>query len=86
MDVPEARKDLTVHNLKWLARNLAIRNRNHVDFPMSIHLVQTLLVMMGENPSCVLGAGLTEEVITPQKAAELLGQEPPFEGLNRSEN
>jgi len=83
MDVPDSRKELNVHNLKWLGRNLAIRNRHNGEFPSAVHFIQTLLVMMGENP-CV--TTLSSEWITPQKAAKMLGQEPPFDGLNRSRN
>jgi hypothetical protein len=32
MDVPEMRKTLTEGNLRWLNRNLAIRNKNHPMF------------------------------------------------------
>jgi hypothetical protein len=91
MDVPEMRKDLTPHNLRWLGRNLAIRNSKHDSFPCAIHFIKTLLYMGGDTePLVVLGQGdnwqLTEETITPQKAAELLGQEPPLKEMNRSQN
>ncbi len=87
MDVPEMRKDLTHHNLKWLGRNLAIRNRDHYEFPTAIHFIKPLLYMGGDTePLIVLGEGdkwmLTEEIITPQKAAELLGQETPLKEMN----
>jgi hypothetical protein len=54
MDVPQSRKELNAHNLRWLGRNLAIRNRNHNEFPSAVHFIQTLLVMMGENPGVIL--------------------------------
>jgi len=33
MEIPESRKDTTVpHNVRWLLRNLFIRNSNHPEF------------------------------------------------------
>lgn len=45
MDVPESRKELNEHNLRWLGRNLAIRNRDHGEFPSAVHFINTLLWM-----------------------------------------
>lgn len=91
MDVPEMRKELTPHNLRWLGRNLAIRNKDNSEFPTAVHFIKTLLYMGGDTePLIVLAEGdkwmLTEEIITPQQAAELLGQEPPLKEHNRSSN
>jgi len=43
MDVPETRKELNQHNLRWLARNIGIRNRGHDEFPAAVHFINTLL-------------------------------------------
>ena len=51
MDVPEGRKEPTIANLRWLQRNLFIRNQNHRELPFAIHMIATLLTLMGENPS-----------------------------------
>lgn len=39
MDVPEQRKD----DLRWLVRNLAVRNGKHPDFPEAQQLIRQLL-------------------------------------------
>jgi hypothetical protein len=50
MDIPENRKDVTsIHNLKWLGRNLAFRNRNHDSFLTAKHFVVHLLHAHGEH-------------------------------------
>lgn len=54
MDVPAMRKELNPHNLRWLARNLGIRNNRHEEFPSAVHFIQTLLVMIGDNPVITL--------------------------------
>lgn len=43
MDVPALRRSVELHHLRWLDRNLAIRNGGHADFREAIHLVQTLI-------------------------------------------
>lgn len=86
MDVPAMRKELTTPNLRWLQRNLFIRNKDKDSFPSAVHFIATLLTMRGEDPRINLDVGLTQETITPQKAAELLGQEPPLKDMNRSRN
>jgi hypothetical protein len=48
MDVPKLRKELNTANLRWLARNLAIQNSAHPEFPSAIHFIHTLLVMQGD--------------------------------------
>lgn len=48
MNVPKFRKELNYDNLRWLARNLAINNTEHVDLPFAIHFIQTLLVMSND--------------------------------------
>jgi hypothetical protein len=43
MDVPETRKDLNkIGNLRWLQRNLLIRNGNH---PRAVEVVETITKM-----------------------------------------
>ena len=39
MDVPENRKT----DIKWLQRNLGIRNCNHENFPMAIMIIEWLI-------------------------------------------
>lgn len=56
MDVPAMRKELTVPNLRWLQRNLFIRNKDKDEFPSAIHFIATLLVMHGENPGVTINA------------------------------
>jgi len=42
MDIPESRRDTTkLENLRWLERNLAIRNRKHADFYIIIDAIRT---------------------------------------------
>ena len=46
MDVPETRKDLNkLSNLRWLQRNLLIRNGNH---PKAVEVVETIAKMARE--------------------------------------
>ena len=46
MDVPEARKDLNkLSNLRWLQRNLLIRNGNH---PRAVEVVEFITEMARE--------------------------------------
>ena len=46
MDVPETRKDLNkLSNLRWLQRNLLIRNGNH---PKAVQVVETIAKMARE--------------------------------------
>ena len=49
MDVPAMRKELTIPNLRWLQRNLFIRNKDKPEFPSAVHLIATLLTMRGED-------------------------------------
>ncbi|MBA3679241.1 hypothetical protein H0W80_03590 [Candidatus Saccharibacteria bacterium] len=42
MDVPSSRLDLTMQNLKWLARNLALRNQSHLQFDSAMRLAASL--------------------------------------------
>lgn len=39
MDVPQLRKK----DLRWLSRNLAIRNRDHPQFPQAMKIIRELL-------------------------------------------
>ena len=55
MDVPKKRKLLTPQDLRWLARNLYIKNRSHSEFPSAIHFIHTLLVMQGDKNPLVIG-------------------------------
>jgi hypothetical protein len=48
MDIPAMRRELNVHNLKWLARNLHFKNKDKDSFPSAIHFITTLLWMQGE--------------------------------------
>lgn len=54
MDVPKIRKEITIfkqpslHNLKWLQRNLFVRNSQHHDFPTAKHFVNHLLFRENE--------------------------------------
>lgn len=43
MDIPTMRRELTTPNLRWLARNLLIRNRDKPEFGTAIHFIQHLL-------------------------------------------
>ena len=43
MDVPEMRKDLTQPNLRWLSRNLAVRNEGHPMFSTAQILLTDIL-------------------------------------------
>lgn len=43
MDVPEMRRELTKANLRWLGRNLAIRNGKHVKYAYARRLIVELL-------------------------------------------
>ena len=43
MDVPEMRRELTKANLRWLGRNLAIRNGKHVNYFYARMLILELL-------------------------------------------
>ena len=46
MDVPDMRKDLNkIGNLRWLQRNLLIRNGNH---PRAVEVVETITKMARE--------------------------------------
>ena len=46
MDVPDIRKDLNkIGNLRWLQRNLLIRNGNH---PRAVEVVETIAKMARE--------------------------------------
>lgn len=43
MDIPEMRREPTVDNLRWLNRNIAVRNSKHPDFETVENLLYTLL-------------------------------------------
>ena len=42
MDVPEIRKDLNEGNIRWLGRNLIIRNKNHKDIVKALQILKNL--------------------------------------------
>ena len=44
MDVPEMRKTITAENLRWLNRNLAIRNKNHPMFKTARTLLSDIMI------------------------------------------
>lgn len=54
MEIPAMRRELNIHNLKWLARNLHFKNREKDNFPSAIHFITTLLLMQGDS-SVVIG-------------------------------
>lgn len=43
LDVPDGRRSLTAVNLRWLQRNVAIRNSTHPEFSTVTHLIQHCL-------------------------------------------
>ena len=43
MDLPEMRKKMTFSNLRWLNRNLAIRNKNHPLFSTARGIITNIL-------------------------------------------
>ena len=46
MDVSISRKNTEdIYNLRWLKRNLFIRNKEHLEFPTAVHFINTLLTM-----------------------------------------
>lgn len=54
MDIPEMRKELNLTNLRWLQRNISIRNSKHPDYDESNILIGELIKIMpmqfnGEN-------------------------------------
>lgn len=40
MDISEVRKDLNASNLRWLIRNIGIKNNNHPDLKECIKLIK----------------------------------------------
>lgn len=43
MDIPEMRREPTVDNLRWLCRNIGVRNSEHPNFEIVENLLFTLL-------------------------------------------
>jgi hypothetical protein len=43
MDVPPARRSVEVQHLRWLSRNLGVRNGEHPHFAEAVALLRTLL-------------------------------------------
>lgn len=48
MNVPENRKPLTDHNLRWMARNLGIKNNTHDRFERAMFCLKFLIKMIKE--------------------------------------
>lgn len=44
MDVPHERKNLTTHNLRWLKRNIGIRNSEHKSYYRSHAIIELLFI------------------------------------------
>lgn len=42
MDIPEARRELTRANIRWLQRNAGVRNGNHPDLKLLLNLLRKL--------------------------------------------
>lgn len=42
-DIPESRRELTSANIRWLSRNLAVRNKDNPMFETAINLIKWLL-------------------------------------------
>lgn len=50
MEIPAQRKDCSkLENLLWLARNMGIQNRNHVEYSVAVHFLRNLLTQKGQN-------------------------------------
>ena len=44
MDVPEGRKtNITVQDIRWLSRNLGVRNSQHPDFSEAMNIINSIL-------------------------------------------
>jgi len=48
MDVPKLRKNLTLENIRWLKRNLMIRNGEHQHFAEAITIINHMLATTTE--------------------------------------
>jgi len=48
MDIPEHRRQLSNENLRWLLRNLAIRNSNHPKFEEVISNLKSIQSIMSQ--------------------------------------
>jgi len=44
MDVPKMRKAMTAENLRWLNRNLAIKNKSHPMFETAQTLLREIMI------------------------------------------
>ena len=49
MDLPEMRKKITFSNLRWLSRNMAIRNKNHPLFMAAKGIITSILRFSSKN-------------------------------------
>jgi len=44
MDLPDHRKENdTIHNVRWLARNLGVRNEDHPNFDRTMEVIKRIL-------------------------------------------
>lgn len=43
MEVPELRKTINEENIRWLRRNLGIKNSEHKDFDEAMYLLKKIL-------------------------------------------
>ena len=51
MDIPASRLDITRANVSWLLRNLQVRNGQHADIALAMHLLRNhRRVAAGMNP------------------------------------
>jgi len=44
MDIPALRKELTESNLRWLNRNILVRNSQHPDVEKALVIIRQLLL------------------------------------------
>ena len=63
MDVPEFRRDVAKpENVRWLARNLAIQNREHPDLLAAREIIRKLLRANGEPEMVVRACNMSQRV------------------------
>jgi hypothetical protein len=44
MELPEWRKNhLTIHNVRWLSRNMGLKNSTHPNYNESIELIKSII-------------------------------------------
>lgn len=42
MDIPEMRKNLESQDIRWLSRNIMVRNNNHTEINKALELIRIL--------------------------------------------